>query len=313
MKRERGWDQMQRDRTSVVTVGTFDGVHRGHQAILDYLRRRAAKADGTSVVVTFDPHPREVVRGEPVPLLTTIGERAELLERFGIDRYVVIPFTQAFSQLSAEDFVRDVLLKRIGLQEIVVGYDHGFGRGRKGDHAMLQALGEAEGFRVDIIPAQLSEDQVISSTEVRRLLQAGDVREAAVLLGRPYAVQGLVIEGDRRGRTIGFPTANLRLSDARKVLPAYGVYAVRVGVPGRAEAVAGMMNIGMRPTFDGAEERLEVHLLDFDGHLYDLELWVDFVERLREERRFDSVDALVRQLSEDRRRCRAALAEHRSV
>ncbi len=308
MKREHGVDQIVRDPRSVVTVGTFDGVHRGHQAILRYVLERARARGGNSVVVTFDPHPREVVHDEPVPLLTTIDERADVFASLGLDRFIVIPFTKAFAQLRGEAFVTEVLVRRIGLQEIVIGYDHAFGRGREGDSRLLERLGREHGFGVDVIPAQVVEEHVVSSTEIRTLLvEAGDVREAARLLGRPYALRGRVVRGDARGKTIGFPTANIEVAHPRKVVPRGGVYAVRVTVEGEDERRAGMMNIGVRPTFGGGALRLEVHLLDFDADLYDRHLRVEFVERIRDERRFDGVAALVEQLSQDRTRCIEAL------
>ncbi len=311
MKREFGIDQIRNDPSSVVTVGTFDGVHVGHHAILRYLVDRATDRSGTSVVLSFDPHPREVVHSEEVPLLTTIDERAEVMERLGIDRFIVMPFTHDFSKLQADAFVRDVLVRRIGLQEIVIGYDHAFGRDRRGDADLLADLGERHGFTVDVIPAQVVEKHVVSSTEIREALTgAGDVRRAAQMLGRPYSLQGTVIKGDGRGRTIGFPTANLSVDHPRKVIPATGVYAVRAHPPGNSgptESHAGMLNIGTRPTFGGRGVHVEVHLLDFRGDLYGKDLRIEFVERMRDEHKFDSVDALVEQLSRDRSRCKQLL------
>ncbi|RMH66585.1 MAG: bifunctional riboflavin kinase/FAD synthetase [Bacteroidetes bacterium] len=299
MKREYGLDQITRDPASMVTVGTFDGVHRGHQVLIRYLIERARSHGGRSVVVSFDPHPREVVRGEAVPLLTTIDERAELCEQLGLDRFIVIPFTHAFSRLGAAEFVEQILVGRIGMQEVVVGYDHGFGHNREGGHALLEDLGRRLGFAVHVIPAQIVEQEVVSSTEIRRALEAGNVRTAAALLGRRYSFDGIVVEGDRRGRTIGFPTANLRPTHPRKILPRPGVYAVRVRLP-EGGWWGGMMNLGQRPTFDGTGLRPEVHLFEFEGDLYGRQLRVEFVERLRDERRFASLEGLVEQLSRDR-------------
>ena len=308
MKREFGFDQIVRDDRSVVTVGTFDGVHRGHQSIIEYLMGRARQLDGVGVAVSFDPHPREVITGEPVPLLTTIEERAEALEALGLDRFIVLPFTREFAEMTPEAFVEDVLIERIGLREIVVGYDHGFGKGRKGDHSLLRRLGERHGFSVDVVPAQVLEKDVISSSRIRRVLMAeGDVALARTLLGRPYRLSGTVVAGDHRGRELGFPTANLRVNHPAKVIPRAGVYAVYIRIDGGAKPRAGMMNIGHRPTFDGREERMEVHLFDFDEPLYRRTLTVDFIRRIRDERKFSSPDALVEQLSNDERRCRAIL------
>ncbi len=318
MQREIGWDEITRDDRSVVTVGTFDGVHRGHQALVRYLIERARARGGRSTVVSFDPHPRAVVRGEHVPLLTPPAERADRLERLGLDRFILVPFTEAFSQLSAEAYVRRLLVEAVGLQEIVVGHDHRFGRARAGDHALLERMGRELGFSVDVVSAQHVEGYgVVSSTAVRAALAAGAVRRAAELLGWRYRLDGTVVEGERRGRLLGFPTANLALGDTRKMVPARGVYAVRAHVPDRTWPTGdtwaggtwagGMMNIGVRPTFGGAEQRLEVHVLDFEGDLYGRRLHVEFVQRLRAEQRFDGPEALAEQLSEDRRRCIAAL------
>ncbi len=308
MKREFGLDQIKYDATSVVTVGTFDGVHVGHQAIIRYLVNRANNQNGTSVVVTFSPHPREIVHGEEVPLLTTIDERADALEALGVDRFIIIPFTLEFSRLAAEEFVEQVLVERIGIQEVVIGYDHAFGHDRRGDAELLEALGSRYGFSVDVIPPQVVEQHVVSSTQIREMIGRGQVSEAAQLLGRRYSLRGTVIKGDGRGAQIGFPTANLQIDHPRKVIPAVGVYAVQVALlqserDGEESLHPGMMNIGYRPTFGKRDLSLEVHLLDFSGDLYGRELRVEFAERMRDERKFDSIEELVEQLSKDRARC----------
>jgi riboflavin kinase/FMN adenylyltransferase len=306
MKQEIGWEDIERDDTSVVTVGTFDGVHRGHQAILDYLLQRVDERGGTSTLISFDPHPRSVVHGQDVPLLTTVEERGEILNELGLDRFVVIPFTDAFSSLTPREYVTDVLVEGVGLCEITVGYDHRFGKGREGDVDLLREMGAEHGFDVDVIPAQEVEDHVVSSSGIRDLLaEEGAVREAAELLGRRYRVSGVVERGEGRGRKIGFPTANLRLHPD-KLVPAIGVYATLVEMPGGATK-AGMMNVGRRPTFDGMDVTAEVHVLDFEGDLYDRELSVQFVQRLREERKFESADALAVQLSEDKQHCKRVI------
>ena len=308
MRREFGLKQVIHDPSSVVTVGTFDGVHAGHRVILEYLKQRASELDGRSTVISFSPHPRTVVHGETVPLLTTVEERAAVFETLGIDRFIVIEFTPAFSQLDAEAFVRHVLVDKVGLREIVVGYDHGFGRGRAGDHDLLERLGEELRFTVDLIPVQVVEQHVVSSSEIRRqLTEHGDVGLAADMLGRFYTLIGTVIEGDRRGREIGYPTANLQIEQPEKVVPKRGVYAVRVRRLGTGEVFDGMMNIGFRPTFDGHELRLEVHLFEVDADLYGERLEVAFARRVRDEQKFNGVDALREQLSRDRDRSIAAL------
>ena len=316
MIRVDGLAGIERDDRSVITVGTFDGVHRGHQKILQYLTERARKRDGRSTVVSFDPHPREVVRDESVPLLTTIDERSELLDAAGIDRFVIIPFTREFSQRSAENFASDILYERVGLQEIVVGYDHGFGKGRKGDVSTLEELGEERGFTVDVIPAQYQSgpasgengEAVISSTRIRKLLlEYGKVSEAEGLLGRRYSFTGTVVKGEGRGRQLGYPTANLRPDDQRKLIPKKGVYAVTAHLPSQGATRGGMMNIGSRPTFEDEGLHLEVHLFDWKDDLYGQEVRVEFVRHIRNEQQFDSVDALKKQLSRDEVRCKKLL------
>lgn len=304
MRREIGWDEIERDDASVVTVGTFDGVHRGHQAILDYLLRRTDEQGGLSTLISFDPHPRSVVHGEEVPLLTTVEERARLLDAIGIDRFVVVPFSDAFAQLPPEKYVVEVLVERIGLQEITVGYDHRFGRKREGDVDLLRDLGQSHGFAVDVIPAQEVDHQVVSSSAIRScLLEKGNAEQARELLGRPYQLEGVVARGEGRGRQIGFPTANISLPDPRKLVPKRGVYATRVTLPDGTER-GGMLNIGRRPTFDEMEVTVEVHIFDFEGDLYGDRLSIQFLQRLRDEQKFESADALAMQLSEDEKHCR---------
>lgn len=305
---ENGPDEIIRNDASVLTTGTFDGVHLGHQAILEYLAERATAVGGTATVVTFDPHPREVLGAGHVSILTTLEERAEALAEHGVERFVVLPFTRDLSMLEPDDYVTDVLLGTVGMQEIVIGYDHRFGRNRAGDRSTLEALGRKHGFSVDVIPAQIVDEIAVSSTKIRgALLNEGDVQLAAALLGRPYSLAGTVIKGDQRGRQIGFPTANLRAEHPRKLVPKPGVYAVRADTI--SGSFDGMMNIGRRPTFetDGSVQA-EAHLLGFDGDLYGTLLRVHFVERLRDERRFDGVDALVAQLHEDQKQAERALS-----
>ncbi|MEM0962122.1 MAG: bifunctional riboflavin kinase/FAD synthetase [Bacteroidota bacterium] len=304
MTREIG-DGIETNRQSVVTTGTFDGVHLGHRAIVRYLVERAADIGGVPTVVTFDPHPRAVLLGHPIPLLTTLAERADALEELGVERFVVIRFSRDLSLLEPEDYIRDVLVDQVGMGEIVIGYDHRFGRKARGDRALLDAMGPGLGFSVDVIPEQILDDVTVSSTEIRRqLAEAGDAARAAELLGRPYRITGTVVRGDQRGRTIGYPTANVEPTDARKLVPKAGVYAVRARLAD-GSAVTGMMNIGRRPTFETDGQRtIEVHLFDVDRDLYGQRLTVDVIERIRDERRFDGADGLTRQLADDRRRAK---------
>jgi len=306
VKRELGWDDITKDPESVLTVGTFDGVHLGHQAIVDYLLDRAARRSGTSTVVSFDPHPRSVVHGASVPLLTSVDERGDILESLGLDRFVVVPFTESFAKLSPEAYVSDILVDRIGLKEIAVGYDHRFGRERAGDVDLLRSLGQQYEFDVDVIPPREVGEDVVSSSTIRESVEEGNVARATELLGRPYRLSGTVDRGQGRGREIGYPTANLAISEPRKLVPKNGVYAVQVTLP-NGTVKGGMLNIGRRPTFEEMDVTVEVHLLGYQGNLYGESLSVQFVQRLRDEQKFESADALAVQLSKDERHCKRVL------
>ncbi|MBX3101474.1 MAG: bifunctional riboflavin kinase/FAD synthetase [Bacteroidetes bacterium] len=294
---------------TVATIGTFDGVHPGHRAILQRLVAAAHKQQGTSLVITFHPHPRLVLHPQdnPLRLLHTLEEKISHLAAAGVDRLLVLPFTPAFAQTDSQVFITEVLHRVIGAQHIVIGYDHRFGKGRGGGLAELRQLGPQLGFTVEEIPAQEIDAAKVSSTRIREALLAGHVAEAHRLLGYPYSLEATVVHGDKRGRQLGFPTANLELrQEEPKLLPANGVYAVEVLLP--AEKHMGMMNIGNRPTVDGLRFVPEVHLLDFSGDLYGQSLRVGFRERIRDEQRFGSLDELVAQLSRDRDSTRALLS-----
>jgi len=290
---------------TVVTVGTFDGLHRGHQAVLAEIVRRAEARALTSVLVTFDPHPLEVVNPAAAPkLLTLPEEKQELLAGTGLDRVVLLPFTREVAAQSAEEFVRRLRAEH-GMQELVLGYDHGFGRGRAGDAALVRRLGAAEGFDVGMVDAVREDGQPISSTLIRAAVAHGDLDAAARWLGRRYGLLGRVVRGAGRGRTIGVPTINLAPPDARKLLPPDGVYAVWVWW--RGTRYGGMMNQGPRPTFAEHGRTLEVHVFDFAGELYGETVRVEWVERLRDVQAFPSREALVAQLERDRQAARASL------
>ena len=292
---------------AVVTVGTFDGLHRGHQTVLAEVVRRA-QAPGkalTSLLVTFEPHPLEVVNPAACPkLLTLPDEKQELLAGTGLGGVVVLPFTREVAQQSPEDFIRRLRAEH-DLRELVLGYDHAFGRGRAGDEALVRRLGAAEGFDVAVVPAVREDGQPISSTLIRAAVAHGDLAGAARWLGRPYGLLGRVVQGAGRGRTIGVPTLNLAPPDARKLLPPDGVYAVWVWW--RGTRYGGMMNQGPRPTFAEQGRTLEVHLFDFAGELYGETVRVEWVERLRDVQAFPSREALVAQLERDRQAARASL------
>jgi len=291
---------------TALTVGSFDGVHRGHQAVLAALARRAGERGLESVAITFDPHPLEVVNPAAAPrLLTLEEERRELLEGTGVGRVALLPFTAELARLGPEEFTRDVLLARFGMRLVVLGYDHGFGRGRSGDVELVRRLGAGAGFEVEVVDAVRDGGQPVSSTLIRAAVAHGDLAEAARWLGRPYSLRGRVARGAGRGRTIGIPTLNLAAPDPRKLLPPDGVYAVRVRW--RGSSYGGMMNQGPRPTFGIAERALEIHLFDFAAEVYDEAVTVEWVRRLRDVQTFPSRDALVAQLAHDARAARDSL------
>lgn len=306
---ERGLDGLTCRPESVLTVGTFDGVHLGHRVILSDIVRRANNSNGLSTLVTFDPHPREVLLHRLLPRLTTVEERANVLANLGLGRMIVLPFTEKFSEMSAEEFVIELLVKRIGLQSIVVGHDHRFGKGRKGDVELLASMGEQYGFDVNVIGPQTVDDVVVSSRKVRHVLQEkGDVSLAAKFLDRPYCLTGKVIPGDARGHALGYPTANLVLLDPQKVVPAHGIYAVSVLISGARKG--GMMSIGTRPAVkDSTGVHLEVHLFDFIDNIYGEELTVHFLQRIREERYYPSMAMLQAAMQEDEVMCRNILEQ----
>lgn len=294
-------------RETVVTVGTFDGVHLGHRDVLSRLVARSRETGLPSALVTFDPHPLEVVNPAAAPPLLTVGEeKLELLAESGIDYVIVVPFTTNLSHHTPDQFVEVVLRARGRMKELLIGYDHGFGRGRQGDVEMLQALGARDGFRVEVVPpCTVGDGRPISSTSIRRAVAGGDLQRAAGSLGRLYSVAGRVIRGDRRGRLLGYPTINLPLPTPRKLLPPEGVYAVVVQTP--AGPFGGMMNLGPRPTFADPSVTLEVHLFDASVNLYGAQVRIDFLTRLRDTMRFPDAAALMAQLARDEEAARRAL------
>ncbi|MEX2467145.1 MAG: bifunctional riboflavin kinase/FAD synthetase [Gemmatimonadota bacterium] len=288
-----------RDRGTVATVGTFDGVHLGHWRVLEEIRERAEASGRRSVLVTFDPHPLRVVRPDDAPpLLTMPLEKKEILAESGLDFAVFLRFTKALSRYEPRRFVEEILVGRIGVEELVVGYDHGFGRNRSGDADAIRDMGAELGFTVDVVDPVEIDGQTVSSSRVRRAIQALEFGEARACLGRPYSLRGIVVRGEGRGRGLGFPTANLQVGDRDKLVPPTGVYAVR-GVLRNGVGHAGALHIGPRPTFQGSPPTIELHLIGFEGDLYGEEIKVEFVDHLREVHPFDGVESLVAQLRQD--------------
>jgi riboflavin kinase / FMN adenylyltransferase len=289
---------------SVCTIGSYDGIHRAHQKIIQEVSNRARLLEMRSVVITFDPHPKEVVKSPmgAVELLTTIDERITILDRMDIDVLFIIPFTYEFSRLSSRDFYKQYIVDGLGVKEVVVGYDHMFGRDRQSGIKDVVDLGNDFGFSVHTVPPYYVGDEVVSSTKIRRLLKNGDVEQAADYLGWTYSLKGKVVRGDRRGSTLGFPTANLIPVHEKKLIPGKGVYFVNGIIAGKK--IPGMMNIGTRPTFKSGDQIVvEVHFLGEVGELYDSEIDIMFHRKIRDERKFNSPDELKWALQQDKIKC----------
>ncbi len=285
---------------AVVTIGTFDGVHLGHRQIIRQLKEEAALIQGETVIITFHPHPRKIVREgqSPVPILSTLSEKIALLEAEGIDHLVVVPFDETFAAQTAAEYVQYFLVEKFHPHTVIIGYDHRFGKGRAGDYHLLEAYGLQLGFMVKEIPEHILDEVTISSTRIREALLQTDIDTANHFLGYSYFFEGIVVKGNQLGRTIGFATANLQVEDAEKLIPGNGVYAVTVSLAG--ETFNGMMNIGLRPTVDGTKRVIEVHLLDFNRDIYGQLIKVTVQHYLRGEVKFSGLDALKEQLAKDK-------------
>ncbi|NLD39375.1 MAG: bifunctional riboflavin kinase/FAD synthetase [Desulfatiglans sp.] len=281
----------------VLTIGNFDGVHKGHLALFDRVKRLARGINGQSVVMTFEPHPLKVVRHRNEPrLITPLEDKIRLILASGIDVILCLPFTLEFAAITANDFVEGILVKKIGIKEIVVGYDYSFGSGRKGNIELLKKMGDELGFRVHVVEPVYLNDTLVSSTSIRNLIRAGDLAEAKRLLGRDHQITGIVKTGmGRGGSLLGFPTANL--APYKEIIPGTGVYAVRVIIKDRE--YNGVCNIGVNPTFNGESLSIETHILDFSGDIVGEKLAIRFVDRLRDEKKYSSKDELVRQIEKD--------------
>ncbi len=290
----------------MVTIGTFDGVHSGHQLILSQLKEEALRISGETVIITFHPHPRKVVKNSPgLQLLNTLEERIEILSGQKIDHLVIIPFNEAFAELEAEAYIRDFLVEKINPHTIIVGYDHRFGKDRKGDYLMLEKYGAMLGFVVKEIPEKVLNEVAVSSTRIRKALLNADIESANDLLGYDYFFEATVVKGNQLGRELGYPTANLQINNPEKLVPGNGVYAVAVKIYG--DFFYGMMNIGVRPTVDGSKRVIEVNIFDFDRDIYHSTIQVILRYFLRPEQKFDGLDELKTQLGIDKQQAIAKL------
>lgn len=290
-------------KNAVITIGAFDGVHAGHQAILENLRKYAENVKGETIVITFHPHPRRVLNNVDAPsMLTSLEERIERFQTIGIDHLVIVPFDHIFAELSAEEYLSKFLLQLFKPKIIVIGYDHRFGKDRIGDFQYLKSMSSSMGYEVIEIPEQVLQESRVSSSKIREYVLNGDIEQANKLLTYPYQLHGKVIEGDKLGRTLGYPTANLSLIDSDKLIPASGVYAVTVKIHqnGNIRNEKGMMNIGYRPTVNGKERRIEVHIFNFDEDIYHHQMKVSLIRYTRKEMKFSGLDALIEQLTKDK-------------
>lgn len=300
MKVYYGIQEFHKLENAVVTSGTFDGVHLGHQKILKRLAEVAQQTGGESVVITFYPHPRSVVSADvqEVKLLSTLEEKIELLTQNGVQHLLIIPFTREFSELTSEEFIQKVIINTIGTKTLVIGYDHRFGKNREGGFDYLVQNAQRYGFAVEEISRQDIDHVGVSSSKIRKAIQEGDMTQAQHFLGRNYDIHGLVVKGKQIGRTIGFPTANIQVREQTKQIPQDGVYAVWVYY--NQEKLKGMLNIGNRPTVDGTYKTIEVNILDFDRDIYGESLKIEFVQKVRNEQKFNGLDALKAQIAQDK-------------
>ncbi len=295
-------DKLPAFRNAVVTIGTFDGVHRGHRQIIGKLKAEAEKINGETVIITFHPHPRKIVSSAilGIRLITTLDERIELLESLGIDHLVVVPFTDVFANQPADEYIKDFLVEKFHPHTIIIGYDHRYGRDRLGDYRLLEKKAPLYNYGLREIPKHIVENIAISSTNIREAILHGDTATANMLLGYDFFFSGDVVHGDKLGRQLGYPTANLKITDEEKIAPGNGIYAVYVLPEGYTEKIKGMMSVGFRPTVDGKKRVIEVNIFDFDKEIYGQSLKVYIKKYLREEIKFDGLEALVKQIDKDK-------------
>ncbi len=312
MQVHRDIDNLPLFENAVITIGTFDGVHTGHLKIIEQLKKESRSVNGESVIITFHPHPRLIINhpdkaSADVKLLSTLPEKIELLGKQEIDHLVIVPFTLEFSKLSAEEYLRDFLITRFHPHTIIIGYDHHFGNNRSGDYRLLEKHQTTFNYVVKEIPELVLNDVIISSTKIRKSLAEGNVSEANEALGYPYFFEGQVVEGNKLGRTIGYPTANIKLPDSNKIIPSNGVYTVKVVVKASENIYNGMMNIGTRPTIDGSKRVIEVNIFDFDQQIYSEQLRIYVENFLRPEVKFSGLEELKNQLAKDKKNAHDSL------
>ena len=289
------------NKNTVLTLGTFDGVHLGHRKIINEVLKKAALLEGRSFLITFYPHPRKIIsRANNIELLSTPSEKIKMAESLGIENMLIVKFTKEFSQLAPDKFIEKYIVDGIGAKEVVIGYDHHFGKGRGGDINSLKKKGKDSGFKVTVIPAFDIDGVTVSSTKIRNAISEGDIKLASKYLGRFYSFSGKVILGDKRGRELGFPTANLEVENTDKLLPAIGIYVVEIIV--KEKKHFGLLSVGKRPTFYSSGDIVpEVYIYDFDENIYDEYVTVNIVERIRGEEKFSSADELIKQMNNDKK------------
>lgn len=289
------------DKNTILTLGTFDGIHVGHKKIVENVLAKSSFYGGRSFLITFEPHPRSIVsKNYKIQILSTLNEKLQLLEKIGIENVLVINFTKEFSQLGANEFFKKYILDGIGIREIVIGHDHHFGKGRDGNEDKLRELGKENDFKVSSVEAIKIDNQVVSSTKIRNAISDGNVALANLYLGRSYSFSGKVVKGDQRGRDLGFPTANLKIDNPEKLLPAIGIYAVEFFIENDEKKYSGVMSIGIRPTFyNEGKLTTEVYIFDFDRDIYDKNVTVNVIDRIRGEEKFSSAEELIQQMHKD--------------
>lgn len=293
-------DHLPNFKNPVLTIGTFDGVHIGHQKIIERILEVAHEVQGESILLTFHPHPRQVLQPDAneIKLINTLDERIELLEKYGIHHIIIATFTEIFSQTEPEVYVSDFLVEKIHPSRIVIGYDHQFGKGRKGDIELLKRLSSRFGYKVEEIPRQLVDDKAVSSTKIRKALLAGKIKSANELSGHPFVLSGKVIHGNQVGTSLGYPTANIFVEDKSKIIPGTGIYAAFVMIG--ENKYKSMMYIGYRPTFSGTEKSIEVNIFDFEGNLYNQDIRLELVAEIRGDMKFETATELANQMSKDK-------------